>query len=242
MDEDIYENLYENEMGHWWFAARRTISRTVLKRFVHAPQAQVLEVGCGSGGNLAMLSEFGPVVGVEMNEKARIRAESRGIAKVMDGYLPDHMPAFPPQTLITAFDVVEHVKQDDAALLALYNQLAPGGILMITVPALPWMWSEHDVRHHHFRRYTRKQLQQKLEAAGFRIEQLSYINTVLSPLIIAVRLLSKILKRHTASVDNTPHPLLNTILYHLFACERFALAKEINLPIGISLLAVARRP
>ncbi len=189
-----------------------------------------------------MLSEFGNhVVGVEMNEKARVRAEERGIATVMSGYLPDHMPTLPPQTCIAAFDVLEHVEQDTAALQALYHQLSNNGLLLLTVPALPWMWGRHDVRHHHFRRYTRGVLKQRLEAAGFHVERISYFNTLLSPLAIMIRLIHKLSSSDGKHCDVMPFAWLNRLFTCIFSAEKWVLARGLNFPIGISLIAVGRR-
>jgi len=137
-----------------------------------------------------------------------------------------------------ALDVIEHIDNDLIALRELKRVTKPDGLILITVPAYQFLWSAHDLAHHHKRRYSSKILKNKLKEAGFEILKLSYFNTILSPIIISLRLIKKLI--HSKKPDiGTVNPLLNYLLKLLFYIEA-PIIKYFNLPFGISLVAVAR--
>jgi len=226
------------EHQHWWFRARRTILTDQLARLKLPADAKILEVGCGTGGNLGMLSKFGQVVAIEPDEESRRYAsESTGVT-VLGGMLPDGLPAFDQKfDLIAALDVIEHLDQDGASLQALRQLLTPNGVLFTTVPAHPWMWSHHDELHHHKRRYTRDEYVALLERAGFDLDRVSFFNSVLYPMIVLARA-ARLSERSGKADDALPSRPVNAMLERAFASERFAL-RHTNLPFGVSLLAVA---
>ena len=155
--------------------------------------------------------------------------------------LPD-LSAFPAghYDLVALLDVLEHVTDDSAALAAIRGRLKPGGALLVTVPANRWMWSAHDVAHHHHRRYRRGEIAALAREAGLEVELLTHFNTVLFPLIAAARIAGKALKRESAD-DSMPPAPLNAALKGLFGIERH-LVGRLPLPFGVSLIAVLRRP
>jgi SAM-dependent methyltransferase len=227
------------EDQHWWFLARRDILQTLLHR-LHLPAgARVLEVGCGTGGNIDMLGRFGTVTCVEQDPQAAQLAAQRNLAPVMPGELPDGMPQFPaPFDLITAFDVIEHVEEDLASLVTLSAMLKPGGRIVITVPAFNFLWSRHDDENHHKRRYRRPDLKRLAGEAHLSVDYVSYFNTWLFPVVAAVRLFRKFVPYRGPWQDMTmPHSLINQALRKLFSSERHAIGR-ICLPFGISLAAV----
>ena len=154
--------------------------------------------------------------------------------------LPD-LSVFPETNydLVALLDVLEHVADDKGALAAIRTRLKPGGKLLVTVPANPWMWTAHDAAHHHHRRYTRRQLERELRKAGYAIELLSPFNTILFPLIAAVRAAGKVTGRESADDAMPPKPL-NALFQRLFGLES-GLIGRIPMPFGVSLVAVARR-
>ena len=238
MDRAVFERMAAQEDVHWWFAARREIIRSVICRLVELPGSpRVLEAGCGTGGNLDMLGGFGQLRAFELDAEARrIAAEKSGLA-VAEGALPDAVPFGAERfDLIGLFDVLEHVGDDEAALRALRGRLAPGGRIVMTVPAFPWLWSRHDERHHHFRRYTRRHLTDVARRAGLRVEHGFYFNTLLFPVAVAHRAIKALLRLDHAD-DTLPPPALNGALRSVFAAERH-LVGRIALPVGLSLCAV----
>ncbi len=202
---------------------------------------RVLEAGCGTGGNLAMLARFGKLEAFELDEEARAIAETKMRIKVKPGILPDGIPFKPGSfDVVTAFDVLEHVEQDVASLKKLGEQLTPDGRLFMTVPALPWLWSRHDETHHHFRRYTKASLNEALHKAGLEPVRISYFNTFLFPLIAGLRLLRKKLGIAETADDAMPGPLANSVLKMVFGAES-GLVGRLPLPVGVSLMAIARK-
>lgn len=236
MDAHLYPEMAALEQQHWWFVARRAILRSLLTRLPLPPSAQILEAGCGTGGNLAMLAEFGQVRGMEANADAIAFANAKNIAEVRAGFLPHDIPFGGEKfDLIALLDVLEHLDEDAASLRALRTRLAPSGYLLLTVPAYPILWSQHDEAHQHKRRYLGRTLRATLERAGFRVQYQSYFNTWLLPVIALMRLLSG----SRDSDAKLPAPWLNRLLTRIFASERFLLGR-LALPAGVSLVVIAQ--
>jgi SAM-dependent methyltransferase len=243
MDATIYEQTAAVETRHWWFRARRRIVGHLLRGLPLPTPAEILEVGAGTGGNLTQLARYGHVTAVEPDERAR--ALARGVAgvEVRPGHLPDGLE-LPPgylADLVVLLDVLEHLEDDEAALRSLVPQVRPGGWLLLTVPALPALWSRHDESHHHRRRYRRRPLARRLERAGWEVRLLSYYNAALLPLIAAVRLLGAHTGRPGDADLSIPPAPWNQLLEGLLAGERHLLGRGIRLPLGVSLTGLARR-
>ncbi len=242
MEAGVYDEMGAVEDSHWWFVSRRRIVQALLARLDVPAGAEVLEIGAGTGGNLAMLSEIGRLTAVEMSEHARSIATVKTSVKILSGQLPDGLPLFDNAfDLVVLLDVLEHVDQDAESLCEIFGLLNPGGYVLLTVPAFQSLWSQHDEVHHHCRRYRRAPFQALLRRAGFEVVYLSYFNTWLFPPIAAVRLLQSAHRpaEHT-TVGQTPPPLINALLEAVFSSERHLIGR-MTLPFGVSLLAVARR-
>lgn len=238
MNPNAYVQLSAVEDHHWWHVARRQILRRQLAA-LHLPEhASILEVGSGTGGNLSMLAEFGAVSGLEMSDQAIALAHQRARgARLLRGLCPQDLPA-ERFDLVCLFDVLEHIEDDGAALLALRAILAPGGRLVISVPAYGWMWSPHDAHLHHWRRYGRSPMVRQLEAAGLRVTSASYFNTLLFPLALAARAFDKVAGQAKSTGADIPAAPVNALLRWIFALERHLLGR-LSLPFGLSLLVVA---
>lgn len=242
MDAEVYARMAELDSEHWWFAARRDILESVISRVVRPPaQARILEIGCGTGHNLEMLSQFGRVEATELNDSARELASKRLGRAVQSAALPD-LSMFDGSSfdMVALLDVLEHIADDRQALQAIIGLLKPGGKLLVTVPGNPWMWSAHDVAHHHHRRYRKSQLRRLAKDAGFAVELLSPFNTLLFPAVAGARVLSKLTGRESAD-DSLPSKPVNTVLKSVFSLEA-SLVGRVPLPFGVSLVAVFRRP
>ena len=238
MDRSAYASMSAQEQDHWWFVARRAIIDSLVRTNIALPaDARILEAGCGTGGNLALLAQYGALDAMEYDADARALAAARGLCRVEPGALPDAIGFDDTRyDLIVLLDVLEHIEEDEASLSALGARLTPNGRLLLTVPAAPWLWSEHDVLHHHKRRYTHDGLLKVVAAAGLQVEASGHFNSLLFPLAVAQRFAHQLLRRDTP-LDARPSPLVNAALQRIFAAERHLLGR-FSLPMGLSLYAV----
>ena len=242
MERKVYEQMAKLDGQHWWFTARRRILDGIIERVVRPPwDARILELGAGTGHNLAMLSRFGQVEASELDPIARELASERLGRPVVEAALPN-LSMFPAANydLVALLDVLEHVTDDKDSLSAIFDCLKPGGALLLTVPINPWMWSAHDVAHHHHRRYRKQEIRELALGAGYEIQLLSPFNSLLFPPIAAVRLVGKLTGKDDSD-DAMPSPLINTVLDGVFGLER-GLIGRVPMPFGVSLVAVLRRP
>lgn len=242
MERGVYEEMLAVEQDHWWFRARREILASELSRLPIPTGRPVIEVGCGTGGNLEMLAGFGPLTGIEPDDEARRHASVRSGLTILPGALPSGLPDLEGRFgLVAALDVVEHVEDDRRSLKALCSLAMPGGYVLLTAPAYQWMWSAHDERHHHKRRYTAARLRDRLSEAKLIIRRLTYFNTLLFPPIAAVRLLQRLSVLPESDNEQMPSAPVNNLLRRIFLAERSLLQKT-DLPFGVSLLAICERP
>ena len=244
MEAELYPWMAQVEESHWWFASRRAIVESFITRLGLSADATILEPGCGTGGNFAMLARHGRVFAMDADENALHFAAALGNAQVACGSLPDQIP-FGTQAfdLILMSDVLEHLDDDVAALRALQRRLKPSGWIAVTVPAMQWLWSGHDQAHHHRRRYYAPTLRAAAQAAGLNVVYLGYFNFILFPVVAAVRLAHRLTKRDrtgaAANYTTMPSAPVNTVLRRVFSSERHLL-EVMRIPFGVSLLMLAR--
>ena len=234
MEFSAYREMSEQQDTHWWFKGRRKILTVLLKSLNLNKSAEILEIGCGPGGNLKLLKKFGQVSAVEMNPYALEEAKKNNGVKLESGYLPDNLPFGDKQfDAIFLFDVLEHVEQDKFAIQAINERLKRGGHLIITVPALPFLFGKHDKELHHFRRYTKKSLINLLNQENFTVQFSTYFNFLLLPLAISSRIFDKMFKLNRAT-------FINSVLYQIFSFESIML-NYFHLPIGLSICCVVKK-
>ncbi len=241
MEHRAYQDIDSFESAHWWFRGRREIIRSVLKRHLSHRVQRALDIGCGTGMNASLLRPYArDIIGWEASEEAIALAHAKYPDLTVEHIrFPEGVPS---QTavfdIITLFDVLEHIENDRAALRSLESLLAPGGVAILTVPAFQFLWSEHDVALHHYRRYTRKTLSLCFhEATSLRILSVSYFNSLLFPFIAATRFLKRSKSNNTSDFSIGSGRVLNDMLTWVFSTERF-LVHDVPMPFGVSLFAV----
>jgi SAM-dependent methyltransferase len=249
-DPHYFKTLERIEGRHFWFVARREIVLDALRRVVpDLDRRRLFDIGCGSGGLLEYLGSCGVAIAgacdaySESLEIVRRRLPAP-LVLVDEGRLP---PLGPGHDLLALFDVLEHVDDDRGMLGFLHSALAPGGVVVLTVPAHPVLFDERDELACHRRRYRRGELRAKLEEAGFEVRLLTHFMAPLVPPLLAMRALTRILppsgqqSRERQDLEFRVVPVVNDVLRALLALER-RLLRVGSLPFGTSIIAVAARP
>ena len=240
MEEQIIEQFVSQGKNHWWFAGRRKIFSTLMRRSLKPnPSRSILDVGCGAGANLAMLSEFGRVTGLESDPGLNRHAAStnpgfRIIQKSVFSLLDEKFD------VISMFDVLEHIEDDEAALRWIHDTLSEDGIFFVAVPAHMAFWSKDDELSHHFRRYTPNGLLTVL-STQFQVARMTHYNTFLSPLIYLIIRIRKMLGLDRGGdFEKGSEGIINSVLKLMFCSEAIWL-RWFNFPFGVSLYAECRK-
>lgn len=242
MDRDYERQTHEAEDRHWWYRGRRRVLDGVIAGLGLPAGARILDAGCGSGRNMVEFARYGTVTGIELSPTSVELARARGVGEVVEGSVLDMPFAGGSFELATSLDVIEHLHDDLGALRELRRVVAPGGALLVTVPAYQWLWSGHDVINHHHRRYTRRSLQTVAERAGWRQLRTTYFNSLLLPVAIVLRVLDRFNRKTTeSSLDLwVPPQPFNSLLERPLALEAALIERGGRIPAGLSLLAVFR--
>ena len=242
MEREVYDQMARIDQVHWWYVARRDILATLIERRIKPPQgARILEVGCGTGHNLDMLGRFGSVDAIEVDQAARDMASARLGRPVMDAPLPALEGVEDgAYDLIAMLDVLEHLDDRQGALANLARKLKPGGRILITVPAFPFMWSGHDEVNHHKLRYTRATLRRDVAGAGLKLDMMRWFNSLLFPVAAGARMGSRLLGLKGGD-DKVPARAVNALFRWIFGLERYAIGR-LPLPPGVSLAAIVSAP
>jgi SAM-dependent methyltransferase len=244
MDQALMKATLDVDEHHWWYRGRRRIIRSVLDQLPLPAGARVLDAGCGSGRTLEELIDYGSVSGVELNSDAAELARARGLGDILVGRLEELTWAQDTFDLITCLDVVEHTPDDRLTLAELRRVCKPGGFMLVTVPAYQALWSLHDEANHHYRRYSRRSLRTAAVGAGWVVTRMSAFNSVLLAPAAVVRVAQRRIGPHqsyTNDLDLGP-AWLNDVLELPLRLEASWLARGRTLPVGLSLMAVLRKP
>ncbi len=240
MQESAYREHYETENRHWWFMGRWAVVESLLARTPLPPEPRILDAGCGTGGNLQRYSHIGDAWGVDPSPEAVRFCRERGLDCVQQAGL-ESLPFEPDRfDLVAATDVLEHVAAEEQALRELWRVTAPGGALLLTVPAYMWLWSEKDDYVRHRRRYTKARLRHAVERCGWEPRIATYFNSVLLPAIALALRLPQRSSRQTTNLERTP-AFLDGALSLPMRFEAGLIRRGVNLPAGVSVGIVCRK-
>jgi len=243
MQQHTYSIMFEVEGKHWWFAGRRRIIEVFVEkacRDIGELRPQILDVGCGTGANLQMLSQFGDAKGVDVSTEALDFCRARGLAEVKQGAAESLPFADASFDLVTGLDVVEHLDDDIVGLREMLRVLRPNGRAVLFVPAFMFLWGVQDDISHHRRRYTLPELKQKVRDAGLTVERASYANITFFAPILVGRLLMRLTGLRPASENNINIGALNGLLGSILGAESWWL-RRMNFPFGVSIVCVAKK-
>ena len=241
MNREEFEKTYRTEKSFWWFVAKRSLAVRWVARCLAAGPGRILDLGCGAGASLEAFAGLGEAYGLD-SERAALECASRrqafGLAAGQAGRIPFAADAF---AVVTALDLIEHLEDDRQVLAEAFRVLQPGGWLLVTVPAYPWLWSAHDLVLKHRRRYRKAELGQKLLAAGFRLARLVHFFGLFFPLMLPVRIGQKRWGSPEETISYEPWPPLNRLLLALARAE-VRLLDHLALPFGTTLVGLAQKP
>jgi len=245
MEPEEYESIYRLEESHWWYRGMREMALALLDRYLpQRDKLTVLDAGCGTGGMMGALGKYGWVYGLDFSLLALGFCRKRSIRSAVRASVT-HIP-YPSERfdLATSFEVLYHagVGNDVQALKEIHRVLRPGGYFLLRLPAFEFLRGAHDQMVHTRHRYTAGEVGEKLAATGFEVVRLSYANSLLFPVAAASRLAERISRRAgTAQSDvQEASPLVNRALLGVLRAESVVL-RTIDLPVGLSVLALARK-
>ncbi len=242
MDRAEFQTMLDLDDRHWWYRGRRRVLRAVLDSLDLRDGARLLDAGSGSGRTLDELAAYGGVTGIELNPAGVEAARTRGhhdVTRAPIEAVPHPDGAF---DAVTCLDVIEHTPDDVRSLRELRRVTRPGGALVVTVPAYPRLWSQHDVVNRHHRRYTRRALRRAAESAGWRVERMTSFNSAYLLPAAIVRIARRGSDGAGSSELALTPPALNGMLELPLRAEAALIARGWSLPAGLSLLAVLRAP
>ena len=241
-----FDRMFALEETHWWYQGRRALVRSALDRYASRERPlQLLDLASATGASIRFMGDYGRVHGLDISAETIRLCEQRGVEGLVQAdalKLPFVGDAF---DVVLALDAFEHFEDDVAAMAEVFRVIRPGGLLVCTVPAFMALWSPHDEAYHHFRRYRRPQLRGRLESVGFHTERMSYSSMTLFPAVWAMRALRR---RDPAPVDeaesdfSVPMPWAVEAMAGLITGPEVALETRVDLPFGVSLFGVLRKP
>ena len=241
-----YETMYQLESSHWWFVAKKRYIKTILDEYLKNKGQNILDVGCGTGGMMALLKDYGTVFGMDHHEAACRFSRRRNQFPLVKGnanHLPFKKGSF---HLVTLLDVLYHqdISSDEEVLRQIHELLAPDGLLLITDSAFEFLKSTHDVAVMARHRYTLKEMTAKLKSFNFSIEKGSYLFFIIFPLVALSRIFRKwtlVFSKPSIHSDlKETNPYLNKFLTALLGQEG-KLLRFFNFPCGSSLLLLGKK-
>jgi len=241
-EAQYFAQLAEVEADYFWFRARNRLIIWALKRYF--PDARnFLEIGCGTGFVLSGIEQAFPnltLYGSEIFTNGLEFAAQRLVNVELFQMDARYIPFYSEFQVIGAFDVLEHIQDDETVLKEMYKATIQGGGIILTVPQHPWLWSQTDEYAHHVRRYQANELKVKLEKSGFKIVRMTSFVSLLLPLMALSRL-----KQQKPNLDALSEfrisRVTNYLLEIILDMERGIIRAGVSLPVGGSLLVVANK-
>lgn len=243
MKDSYFKEYYHLERRHWWFQVRNKIIEERIEQLLTTKdKLKILNVGVATGATSEMLSRFGEVISVEYDQACYEFTKEYFKMPLLQGSILELPFGNEEFDLVCAFDVIEHVEDDQKAVSEMKRVCKSTGYVCVTVPAYQWMWSHHDVINHHFRRYTMRSLRKVFDLTGQgNLVRNTYFNTFLFPAIAGFRLLSGLIPqrfvRRGAGSDSTifeEKSFINRFFHWFFSLERPFLRFKMRFPFGVS--------
>ena len=247
MEEYEYKIMYDIENAYWWFRGKQFLIEKLLSDHLDDNKSNMaLDIGAGTGSTLGLLLKYGRAYGVEFSTIAIHMLKQRGLDAIVRSDAEEFIP-FKKNTFsaVTCLDVLEHLENDSGLLAEMVRVCKPGGIILVTVPAMPFLWSSHDEALHHKRRYLKKQLLNRIASLNCTVTRSTYYNAFLFLPIAAVRVFKSFMRpggEKAVSDFFMPMPKwLNSALCFLFVAELKCL-RIVDIPFGLSILTVIQKP
>jgi ubiquinone/menaquinone biosynthesis C-methylase UbiE len=245
MEQTEYEKMYDLEDTYWWFQGRKSIIFSILRKFKllgNKKRRSVIDLGCGTGLILAELNEHATTLGVDFSTLALQFCRQRGIDNMVCAdvtRLPFDDASF---DLLFALDLIEHISDDTALMKEMHRICRPRGMVMLTVPAYKFLWSEHDEALHHHRRYSADEFRKLIAEAGFEPLKFSYCISFMYLPIVVFRVLQKLIKPKGSPQTHliVLPKWINSLLIRILKIEA-RLIRHVNFPFGISLICLAQK-
>ncbi len=245
----LLERTFEAERRHFWFHGfKRFVTPLIKEATAGRSNARLLDAGCGTGANLELLQPYGTPFGLELFSRGIRFAHGRGLSRLIQGSVTDLPFADASFDVVLSFDVLYclETRAEQSALQEMFRVLAPGGFVVINVAALEMLKGDHSALGGEVRRYTKPELGGKLERTGFELRRLTYTNASLFPLTAAVRMLQR-LRGVKTDIGNhgdfqVPPTPINALFSGMLAFESTIVGAGIDMPVGSSLLCLAKKP
>ncbi len=240
MRDDSIHRLFEYEDNYWWFKVTRDFLDNYLQSLDRSRSIKILEIGCGTGGNLSLLASFGEIYNLDLNLKALTYCHQRGFSRASCQDVQNL--AFKKETfdLVVGMHIIEHVGDDYKALEEIKQVLKPRAKLILAFPAYSLFWSYHDLALKHKRRYNPYKFIKTLKQDGFKISAGTHYSLFLLPLIVAFRLFMSLTKKSSHEDVYSIPTFLNSILYFLAKIEYYV-SKVIPIPFGLSFICMLEK-
>lgn len=240
MQKYLYEDLYSLEEKHWWHISKRRVIQNLIKKYNLLKNPKILDIGCGAGKNLEELQNLGTVYGLDSSKEALKYCRKRGLKNIKIGSAEKTNLKSNYFDIVTILDVLEHT-DDKRVFKEMGRIVKKKGIIIITVPAFPWLWSSWDEVLHHKRRYTSKSLKYLIESNNFRVLKIFYLYSFLvMPAFLVRKIKQKLYNKKYPSDFELSNPIFNFLLNKLARFE-FILAQKGLIPFGTTLMAIAKK-